>query len=171
MDNRDCHPAWELLSPTGWVGGAPVDIDYNSGMDRRHEKRAELFRGIPSREFNAGYFVFVDSFSSMSRSAIKIDLLEEINQIRHRESWPKRINGSLYTENMVDFAMAEVMEPRIKSIPNWHESIAEVGKKEWNRTYAPKYERIWRLMSDWAWSANERVGRNEARWKKSENNC
>jgi hypothetical protein len=167
--DRDCHPAWELLSPTGWVGGAPVDIDYNSGIDRRHERKAELFRGIPPREFNAGYFVFVDSFSPMSRATIKIDLVEEVSRIREIEHWPKRINGCLYTENMVDFAMAEVMEPRIKSIPNWHESIVEVGRKEWERTYASKYERIWRLLTDWAWAADERVARNELKWKKSVN--
>jgi hypothetical protein len=169
--DRDCHPAWELLSPTGWVGGAPVDIDYNSGIDRRHERKAELFRGIPPREFNAGYFVFVDSFSAMSRATIKIDLLEEVSRIREVEHWPKRINGCLYTENMIDFAMAEVMEPRIKSIPDWHESIVEVGRKEWERTYASKYERIWRLLTDWAWAADERVARNELRWKRIVNNA
>lgn len=166
MSDRNCSPAWELLSPTGWVGGESVDVDYTSGIDKRHEKKAELFRGIPPREFDAGYFVFVDSYSSMARINCKIHLVEEVSRIRQIEHWPKRLNGQLYVENMIDMTMAEFTDPRIRKIETWYESIADVSRGEWERKYATKYERIWRLLSDWAWAADEKVCRNVKLYEK-----
>ena len=157
----DCHPAWGALSASGWVAGGSVDVDYTSRVDDRHSQSAQLFVGIPPVEYDCAYFVFVDSISSRSRTAAKIHLLEAVNKIRHRENWPKRINGELYAEKMIDFALAECMHPAIRKIPGWWECIAEVTQREWDKHYSHRYERIYDLLNAWAWSADARVWINE----------
>ena len=167
MTERDCHPAWETLSPTGWIAGGSTDIDYTSRIDDKHEERAELFSGIPPNEFSCGYFVFVDSFSSHSRVEAKVHLLLAARKLRQRENWPKRLNGVLYIEDMIDLAMAECADPRISRIPRYWSCIADVPEKEWKRRYQPKYEAIYSLLQAWAWSADSRVWSNAKKVVKS----
>lgn len=160
MTERDCHPAWESLSPSGWVAGGSADIDYTSRIDSKHESRAELFKGIPPELYSAGYFVFTDSFSSHSRAEAKLHLVLAARRMRLRENWPKRIGGRLYVEDMIDLAMAECADPRINRIPRYWSCIADVSEKEWQRHYGPKYEAIYGLLQAWAWSADRMVWEN-----------
>lgn len=138
-------------------------MDYTSRVDKRHEKIASLFKNIPPREYDAGYFMFVDSFSSQSRAAIKVHLLQAAHDLRIKENWPKRINGNLYVENMVDFAMAEVMHPAIRTITDWHRSIADIPLAEWRKGPAWRYEGLYSTLLDWAWEADHKVWQNASR--------